>query len=357
MTRIEKLARVLQANGIAAYLAWDAKSMGYLHGFFENAHERFLVMAIGHDGKVQMICPALAETQARRVGVENISSWSDGEDPLALFADLAAQWDITGKTIAIDAAMPSRQLLQLQSALPEASFVDGEALLSTLMARKDESELEAMQIAADIADEAWREVKPEIRAGQTEQQVAELLKSAMAKRGGTPTFSIVAAGSMGAEPHHLSDSTVIKEGDVLICDFGCDYQGYQSDITRTIALGSPSDKAKEVYDIVLRAHHAARDIVAPGVTGEQVDAAARKVIDDAGYGQYFFHRTGHGIGMSGHELPNMVRGNQVGLEPGNCFSIEPGIYIAGEFGVRIENIVTCTETGCRSFNVDPEASL
>jgi Xaa-Pro aminopeptidase len=357
MTRIEKLAGALRDSGVDCYLAWDAKSMGYLHGYFENAHERFLVLAIDAKGEVRMICPSLAETQARRVGISNIESWSDGEDPVRLFSKLADDWNLKSGIIAIDPTMPSRQLLQLQAALPAALFRDGESLLASLMARKDADELAALQAAANVADEAWVEVKPQIHAGMTEREVADLLKSAMSKRGGSPQFFIVAAGAMGAEPHHISDGTVIRDGDVVICDFGCEVDGYQSDITRTICVGEPSAKAREVYDVVLKAHHAARAVVRPGVTGEEVDAAARKVIDDAGYGDAFFHRTGHGIGMSGHELPNMVQGNTAPLQAGNCFSIEPGIYLAGEFGVRIENIVTCTETGGRSFNAEPESSL
>lgn len=357
MARIEKLAGALKDAGVDCYLAAEPKSMGYLANFFENGHERFLALAIRSNGEVRLIAPALAETQARRVGIDQVASWSDGEDPLALFAQLASDWNLKSGIIAVDPGMQARHILAMQSTLPAALFQDGEALLSSLMSRKDEAELAAMGATAKIADETWIEVKPQIKAGMTELEVAELLKAGMVKRGGTPQFFIVAAGPMGAEPHHISDDTVIKDGDVVICDFGCDLAGYQSDITRTICVGSPSAKAREVYDIVLRAHHAARAVVKPGVTGEEVDAAARKVIEDAGYGEYFFHRTGHGIGMSGHELPNMVNGNNVGLEPGNCFSIEPGIYIAGEFGVRIENIVTCTQDGGRSFNDEPEKSL
>lgn len=357
MTRIEALAQGLTDAGVDGYLAWDPKSMGYLANFFENGHERFMVFAVRSNGDVRLICPALAETQARRVGITEVVSWSDGEDPQALFSALAEDWGLQTAILAVDPTMQARQLLAMQATLPAALFRDGESLLAAQMSRKDADEIARMQAAADIADQTWQEVKPQIRAGMTENQVADLLKAGMSRRGGSPQFNIVAAGPNGAEPHHLNDDTVLRDGDVVICDFGCEVQGYQSDITRTIAIGTPSAKAREVYEIVHRAHMAARAAVAPGVTGEAVDAAARKVIEDAGYGEYFFHRTGHGIGMSGHELPNIVVGNTVGLEPGNCFSIEPGIYLAGEFGVRIENIVCCTENGIHSFNAEPEPAL
>jgi Xaa-Pro aminopeptidase len=179
----------------------------------------------------------------------------------------------------------------------------------------------------------------------------------MKKRGGAPEFCIVAAGPNAAEPHHLSDETVIQEGDVLILDFGCDVAGYKSDITRTVCVGKAASQAKEVYALVYEAHMAARKAIVRGATGESVDRAARTVIEKGGYGDLFFHRTGHGIGTSVHEEPNIVTGNTRLLVPGNCFSIEPGVYIAGKFGVRIENIVAATADGHDSMNVDPSPTL
>ena len=162
---------------------------------------------------------------------------------------------------------------------------------------------------------------------------------------------------MGAEPHHESDNTVIQSGDVIIMDFGCEFEGYQSDITRTVCCGKASDEAKRVYDIVFGAHQAGRAAIHPGVACQELDRAARQVIEKSGYGEYFFHRLGHGIGMRGHEEPYIVEGNETPLEVGHCFSIEPGIYLAGRFGVRIENIVTATMDGHASINAEPSATL
>jgi Xaa-Pro aminopeptidase len=355
--RIAALAESLEAAGIDCFLAHDPITMGYLHGFHEGAGERFLTLAISKGGEVRMICPALSESQARRAGMQNVVSWKDGEDPAALFESLAREWNLESGIIAVDATMPARLLLQLQGILPAALFRNGEDFASALMSRKSAEELEHMRVAGRMADEAFAAVAPQVKAGMTERHVARMLLDAMAKLGGQPDFAIVATGKGAAEPHHISDDTLLRRGDVVIMDFGCSYEGYKSDITRTVAIGEASDKAKKVYETVYRAHMAGRKHIRPGVPAEDVDQAARQVIDEAGYGPYFFHRLGHGIGMQIHEAPNIVAGNTHPLEPGNCFSIEPGIYIEGELGVRIENIVACTEDGHESMNVDPSPTL
>jgi Xaa-Pro aminopeptidase len=225
------------------------------------------------------------------------------------------------------------------------------------MSVKESAEIDLMRRAGQIADEAYDAVLPKIRAGLTEEQVEILLKEEMAGRGGKPEFAIVATGPNSAEPHHLTDATVLQNGDVLILDFGCTVDGYYSDITRTVAVGTASDRAREVYGVVYGAHMAGRHAVHAGATGAEVDAAARKVIADAGFGSFFVHRTGHGIGMNGHEFPYIVSSNDVPLQPGNCFSIEPGIYLPLELGVRVENIVTCTAEGHESLNAEPPPSI
>lgn len=355
--RLPRLAQALSDDGFDAYLACTPITMGYLAGLFEDGHERLLLMAIRADGQMRLICPALTANQAKRVGIQDVRPWADGEDPLLHVADLAEDWGLKAGRIAVDNEMRADILLSLQDALPAALFKAGDEIISQLTRRKDGLELELMQRAANIADEAYRQVKPRIKAGQTEVEVGRMLSDAMADLGGKPTFAIVAAGANGAEPHHLSDDTVLKKGNVVILDFGCDVGGYQSDITRVVAIGDASEKAQEVYRIVYRAHMAGREAAKAGATAGSVDAVTRKVIEDAGYGAYFVHRTGHGIGMRGHESPNITPGSDFVLEPGNCFSIEPGIYLPGEFGVRIENIAVSREGDCYSFNEDPSPEL
>lgn len=343
--------------GVDCFLAQAPVTMGYLHGFYESGHERFMTLAVSAHAEVRLICPALSESQAKRAGIQDVRGWKDGENPLALFEQLASDWCLRSAIIAVDDEMPAQMLLKMQSALPAALFRPGQAVLAELMRRKEPGELDEMRRAGHIADEAFEAVKSQIHPGMTERQVSTVLGAEMARRGGEPAFAIVATGANSAEPHHLSDDTVLSAGDVLILDFGCTVNGYYSDITRTVGVGRVSQKAHEVYGIVYRAHRAGRDAIRAGVTAGSVDSAARQVIEEAGYGPQFFHRTGHGIGMRGHEEPFIIGDSQEVLEPGNCFSIEPGIYLAGEFGVRIENIVAATESGHESMNAEPSPTL
>jgi Xaa-Pro dipeptidase len=355
--RIAALAAALEGASVDAFFAWSPVTMGYLHGLHESAHERFLALAISKTGDIRLIAPALTESQARRVGITDVRPWKDGEDPIAHVLQLAKDWNLDSAIVAVDDEMPARMLIEIQDALPRTLFRPGGAIASSLMRQKSAEEIDLLLKAGKMADDAWDMVLPTIKAGQTEVEVMRNLFAAMEERGGTPTFGIIAAGPNGAEPHHLSDDTVLKEGDVVICDFGCSYQGYQSDITRTIAIGSASDEAKKIYDIVLRGHQAGRAAIRAGVTAGSVDGAARQVIAGEGYGDAFFHRLGHGIGQRGHEEPYIIGTSEVELLPGDCFSIEPGIYLAGRFGVRIENIVSATEAGHLSMNAEPASEL
>src|SRR5688572_5777821 len=356
-TRIERLVQELESAGIDAFFAWSPVTMAYLHGFGEGGGERFLTLAIRNEGDVRLICPALSETQAKRAGISDVRAWRDGEDPVGHFRDLADDWNLRSAIVAVDDELPAQMLLRMQEALPAALFRTGSEILSKLMRVKDAQELAHMRKAARIADEALSAGLGAIRPGVTELAVEDAINAEMRRLGGRPAFCIVATGANGAEPHHLSDDTVIEKGDVVVMDFGCTVHGYYSDITRMAAVGEASAEAREVHQVVLRAHRAAGNAIRPGVTAESIDMAARQVIDDAGFGDKFMHRLGHGIGMKGHEEPNMVAGNTHLLEPGNCFSVEPGIYLPGKFGVRIENIVTVTESGHESFNAEPADEL
>ena len=356
-SKYSRLAEALQEHGYDAFLAWSPITMGYLADLFENGHERFITFAVNSAGDHHLICPALTVNQAERMGIESLAGWRDGEDPIALFKELADRWDLSVGILAVDPEMPARHLLALQNLLPSALFKDGDAIISGLMRQKDATEIDAMTRAARIADDAWIAIQPYLTAGVTEASIAQKLSELMRAAGGKPTFTIIAAGPNGAEPHHNTDESVLKPGDVVILDFGCEVDHYQSDITRTICIGAPTDEAKTVYDIVYRAHLAGRDAIAVGKTGADADAAARKVIVDAGYGEFFNHRLGHGIGMNGHEAPNLAASNTEPLAIGDCFSIEPGIYLPGKFGVRIENIYTLTEDGAQSLNDLPSPIL
>lgn len=356
-SRIGLLAQAMQDAGVDAYLAQTPVSMGYLTGFAEDAHERFLALAIRADGQCCLICPALSEAQARRAGIADIRAWRDGEAPLTLFQDLANEWDLGTAILAVDDHMPAKMVLEMQEAMPAALFKPGGALLTYLRRKKSAAEIALMRRAAKIADETFQACLSQIRPGISERELGRWIESDMAARGGSPDFCILGAGANGAEPHHSNDDTKLKEGDVIILDFGCSVEQYRSDITRVVAVGSADPEAHKVYNIVLRAHNAGFSAAKSGATSGSVDAACREVIEQAGYGQFFNHRTGHGIGIEGHEEPYIVGGSNLRLEVGDCFSIEPGIYLPGRFGVRLENIVTLTEHGPESLNEDPSPVL
>jgi len=356
-SRRTRLAAVLASEGVSGYVSAGLSSFAYLNGMHETGGERFLGVFLKADGSQAMVAPKLSETQASRLGITDFRGWADGEDPLALAAGLASEWDVASGVLAVDDDMPAHMVLGLQKALPSVRLILGHELRARVMSLKDRDELEALHRAGAAADGAWDEVRPQIRAGLTELQVSKMLQDAMLARGGKPLFSIVAAGPAAAEPHHGSDESLLKQGDVVICDFGCEVDSYVSDITRTVCIGETTEEQRTVYDIVLKAHKAARSAIKPGVPFQEVDRAARAVIAEAGYGEFFIHRTGHGVGMNVHEAPNVVEGETRPLQPGHCFSIEPGIYLPGRFGVRIENLVTVTEDGHKSFNVEPADEL
>lgn len=344
-------------QGVSAYLSAGLSSFAYLNGMHETGGERFLGVFLKADGRQAMVAPKLSETQASRLGITDFRGWADGEDPLALASRLADEWGIASGILAVDDDMPAHMVLGLQRALPSAKLILGHELRARVMSLKDSEELASLDRAGAAADGAWDEVRPKIKAGMTEAEVAKMLQDAMLTRGGKPLFSIVAAGPGSAEPHHGSDDTRLRAGDVVICDFGCEVDSYVSDITRTVCIGDPTEEQRKVYEIVLKAHKAARAAIKPGVPFQEVDRAARAVITEAGYGEFFIHRTGHGVGMNVHEAPNVVEGETRTLQPGHCFSIEPGIYLPGRFGVRIENLVTVTAEGHRSFNVEPAEEM
>ena len=225
------------------------------------------------------------------------------------------------------------------------------AALPMLRAIKDADEIERLVAAGAAADATLEEIVKVRFAGRTENEVAADLAALLRKHGHSQVdFTVVGSGPNGANPHHEAGDRTIQEGDMVVLDFGGLKDGYGSDTTRTVHVGEPTDEEREVFEIVRRAQQAGFEAVRPGVACQEIDRAARKVITDAGYGEYFIHRVGHGIGITTHEPPYMVEGEEHPIEPGMCFSIEPGIYLPGRFGVRIEDIVVVTEDGGRRLN-------
>ena len=289
-------------------------------------------------------CPAAAALE--------IIDWRDGTDPYrALSAHLAGS-----RRVAAGDRMWAVHLLALQALEPARRWSSAAAVTGPLRARKDPEEVAALRRAARGADAALAELLGGSIRGRTERAVAADLASLLVSHGHeTAEFTIVASGPNAASPHHEPTDRTIVPGDALVLDFGGMVDGYHSDITRTVSIGEPGTDVAAVHEVVATAHAAACATIRPGVAIEEIDAAARAVITDAGFGERFIHRTGHGIGLEVHEPPYAVAGDRTVLEPGMTFSVEPGIYLDGRFGVRIEDIVAVTDDGVELLNDAPRA--
>ncbi|MFI9804407.1 aminopeptidase P family protein [Streptomyces sp. NPDC052301] len=349
--RMERAARSAADAGLAGLLVAPGPDMVWLTGYTPTAvTERLtvLVLAPGHDPV--LVVPTLEAPDAEHAAgatALTLRDWTDGKDPYAVTAALLddhGRFGISDNTWAM-------HLLGLQRALPGTSYASLTDALPMLRAVKDAAELELLAAAGAAADATFEEIRKVPFAGRRESDVGHDLAELLRRFGHSQVdFTIVGSGPNGANPHHEVGDRVIQRGDMVVLDFGGLKDGYGSDTTRTVHVGEPTEEERRVHDIVRAAQEAGFRAVRPGVACQEVDRAARAVIGDAGYGEYFIHRTGHGIGVTTHEPPYMIEGEEQPLVPGMCFSVEPGIYLPGRFGVRIEDIVTVTEDGGRRFN-------
>lgn len=318
----------------------------YLTGYQAMPLERLTMLVVGVDSEPVLVVPQL---EAPRVepGPFALRPWGETEDPLAMVAEMCRG----AGDVAIGDQTWSVFLLGLQAQLPTAAFRSATPITRTLRAKKDSREIEFLHRAATGADRVSAHLAGLKFSGHTEQEISRLVtRMTLEEDHDQALFWIVASGPNSASPHHEPTDRVIEPGDLVVVDFGGKHRGYCSDTTRTFSVGEPDAQQVEVHAAVRAAQEAATAAVAPGVRAEEIDQIARRTITDAGYGEYFIHRTGHGIGLEGHEHPYLVEGNSEKLEPGMCFSIEPGIYLPDRFGVRIEDIVTVTDVGVESLN-------
>lgn len=353
--RMERAAHAAQKAGLAGVLVTPGPDLLYLTGYAPVAiTERLTMLVIPVDAQPAMIVPKLERPDAEIApGASKLQllDWTDGSDPYEATATLLGR---AGRYAVSDSAW-AMHLLGLQSQLQESSYVSMTTALPMLRAVKDADEIERLAAAGAAADQAYLEIIGVRFAGRSETEVAADLASLLRQFGHSQVdFTVVGSGPNGANPHHEIGDRVIEDGDMVVLDFGGLKHGYGSDTTRTVHVGEPTTEEQEVHDIVRRAQQAGFDAVRPGIDCQEVDRAARAVISDAGYGEYFIHRTGHGIGLTTHEPPYMIEGETQSVVPGMCFSIEPGVYLPGRFGVRIEDIVTVTEDGSgRRLNQTP----
>ncbi|MEZ4644024.1 MAG: Xaa-Pro peptidase family protein [Chloroflexota bacterium] len=348
--RLQQLTEQILANGLDGIALVPGPNMVYVSGIHSHLSERPIVLFIPADDEPAIVIPTLEAMKARAVGIptDRIFAWSDDEGYTGAFQQACAQLELSDYLLGVEALhMRVLELELLKRYAPGLQMTHAEPLLMSLRLIKDDDELAAMKKAIVVAETAMERLIPRIRIGMTEKQVAAMLTQELLNGGADSiAFSpIVSTGPNGASPHAVPTDQKLQAGDLLVIDWGCFVDEYPSDITRTFAVGEISDELRRIYEVVKLANEAGKQATKPGATGRDVDRAARGVIDNAGFGEYFIHRTGHGLGLEIHEPPFMMEGYTEPLGVGNVFTVEPGIYIPGKGGVRIEDNVVVTADG------------
>ncbi|ANY09122.1 M24 family metallopeptidase [Pseudonocardia sp. HH130630-07] len=357
--RLRRAGEHAADQGTDVLLLTPGTDLRYLTGFDGSSHERLtclVVPAAGHRAPPALVVPALeapgfAGIPLEALGVELVT-WTDGEDPYRLVTDLAG-----GPThTSVDDDMAARHVLGLRAAFPDVPQALAGSVLRELRMRKDAGEIAALRDAGAAIDRVHARMGEWLRPGRTEAEIGADVSAAILAEGHTAAaFVIVGSGPNGASPHHDVSERVVEAGDVVVIDIGGPLPGgYNSDCTRTYVVGgAPAPEVAETYAVLQEAQERAVAAVRPGATAADIDRAARAHIAAAGHGEHFIHRTGHGIGLDVHEEPYIVDGNDLVLEAGMAFSVEPGIYQAGRWGARIEDIVVVTDDGVERLNRNP----
>jgi len=354
--RLEKARKAAAAAGLDVLLITPGADLRYLTGYDAMPLERLTCLVLPADGDPRLVVPELERPAALAspAGASGIDvvAWQETDDPYALVVSLLSA---PVRRAGLDDHMWAEKVLRFREVLPEAEQALAGSVLRGLRMRKSPEEVAALRRAAEAIDRVHAAMGQWLRPGRTEREAGRDIAEAILDSGHIRVdFVIVGSGPNGASPHHELSDRIIRAGDPVVVDIGgTTADGYCSDETRTYTVGDPPDDFLRYYDVLLAAQQAACDAVRPGVSCADVDRAARDVIADAGYGEHFVHRTGHGIGLETHEDPYIVAGNRTPLEPGMTFSVEPGIYLPGRHGARIEDIVLCTESAGERLNRRP----
>ncbi|MBF8189500.1 aminopeptidase P family protein [Nonomuraea sp. K274] len=358
MYPVSRLAAVQEATakaGLDALLLTPGPDLRYVSGYEAKPSERLTCLVVPASGEPYLMVPRLEvpgaqASPAARLGLE-FAGWDETDDPYAI---AAARLGRVGRVGLAD-RMWAMSSLRFREVLPDAEQVLAGSVLGELRMRKSPAEVAALRAAGEAIDSVHRRVPEFLRAGRTEREVGrDIAEAILASGHETVDFVIVASGPNGASPHHGVSDRVIQAGEPVVVDIGGRLPtGYCSDSTRTYSVGEPPAEFAASYEVLRRAQEAACAAVRPGVPCESIDATARDIIAEAGHGDHFIHRTGHGIGLETHEEPYIVSGNGAPMEPGFAFSVEPGIYLPGRHGARIEDILVCTDSGGERLNDTP----
>ncbi|MBP7778872.1 MAG: aminopeptidase P family protein [Acidobacteria bacterium] len=352
--RVEKARRLMGEHEVDALMLTGGTSLVYFSGIQWGLSERLFSLVIPRSGEPFVVCPAFEEDRAREqfatspfTGTADVRTWEEHDSPYERLAQGLKDRGISTGRIGVEETVRHMFVDGVAKAAPALTLVSGTPVTAGCRTIKDQHELTLMKLACAVTLTAYEAAWKALAEGMTQNAFQGLIAAAHAKLG-YPGYASVQTAEFSALPHGSIQPQVIREGTIILIDGGCAVEGYQSDISRTFVLGRATDKMKKVFDLEFAAQTAALEAARPGVPCEAVDAAARKVIEDGGYGpgyKYFTHRVGHGMGMDGHEWPYLVKGNRLPLAPGMVFSDEPGIYIRGEFGVRLEDDMYITESG------------
>jgi Xaa-Pro aminopeptidase len=356
LARIEKARRLMTENGIAAMFLEPGSSMFYYTGVRWGLSERPFGVVIPAKGELAYVTPAFEEQRARELikFSNDVRVWQEDESPYARVAEILRDRGIATGRVGIEERVRFFIVDGIRREAPQIGLVSATPVTAGCRMYKSAAEIALMQRANDITIAAYRVAFPTMHVGMTQGELSRTIGAAIQKLGGVSDGALCLFGVSSAFPHGTTNPATLKEGDIVLVDGGCTVEGYTSDITRTTVFGRPNDKQRRVWDIEKRAQSAAFAAAQIGATCESVDAAARKVITDAGFGPDYKvpglpHRTGHGIGLDGHEWTNFVRGNKTPIQPGMCFSDEPTIVMYGEFGVRLEDCLHIGSDGPHFF--------
>lgn len=343
---IEKLAKLMGEQKMDAVMICPSEELRFLTGFSPMMCERFQALFIKASGEMFYICNLLYQEEMRKSfdAAIPVYSWFDGDVMSEVVSEILKEQGLGEAVIGVNSTAPAFQTIELASVLP-IRFVNAKPLLEEMRICKTQEEMDALRHSAWIADQAFSAVLPKIHAGMKEYDVWQILREEMSSRGGEDAEGIVASGPNSSYPHYASYDRVIEEQDIIVLDFGCTWKGMYSDMSRTVFVGEPTAEQRKVYEIVDRSQLAAEKAAVLGAFIPEIDAAARDIIAEEGYDGTLLNRVGHGIGYMVHEAPDIKKSNPRHLEKGMAFSIEPGIYLAGRFGMRIENIVMINEEG------------
>jgi len=339
LERFKKFLRLMKESEIAGALIAPSTNLYYLTGInpLRVLERLFILIALVNDDPI-LIAPKLYENELKESWVKNVILWKDEEDPYIKFKKIMLEKFREGEKLLIDDTIPASIILKGHNVLDKYNLNPLNPVISRLRAIKDDEEIENLKKASEIVDKVFYEILNREMKGKSEREIAMSIEYAIKEFGADISFEpIVASGPNSANPHHKSSNRKIREGDIIILDYGAKYNEYCSDITRTIVIGNPSEEIKKVYKIVNEAQEKAFQTVKEGIMAKEIDFMARETIRNYGYGEYFIHRTGHGLGLDVHEEPYITPNSEIILKEKMIFTIEPGIYLPNKFGIRIED--------------------